>query len=92
MPFMHVNEVRTCVHQPVEVLYLVYRDVRGRGNSRRCRTSKLFVQVMMSRRILTKEETKAIAEEKLSSAGPCIDPNHGSCVIQRFDAISQQLS
>jgi len=30
---------------------------------------KLFVQVMMSRRILTKEEAKEIAEEKLSSAG-----------------------
>ena len=30
---------------------------------------RLFVQVMMSRRILTKEEAKEIVEEKLSSAG-----------------------
>ena len=28
---------------------------------------RLFVQVMMSRRILTKEEAKAIVEEKLSN-------------------------
>ena len=30
---------------------------------------RLFVQVMMSRRILTKEDAKEIVEEKLSSAG-----------------------
>ena len=39
MAFMHVDEVHTCVHQPVEVPYLGYRDVRGRGNSRQCRMS-----------------------------------------------------